>query len=182
MRIIAGRLNGLQAYADGVLEVSGDMVLAQLQQTFFNADLSNAAIDVSTPSQLKKLLNGRTDREIEAGVIVTGIDKSLDMVFDGMVEHFLPKKAGKKRAVIQWDINTPEGERVYQFSVNRGDRDYSRGAGQKPDCRLVVNLPNFLRIASGELNGIIALAKGQLIVKTGLFLARAQQSWFDFTR
>lgn len=183
LRTIAGQLNGLQAYADGALQVTGDLVLAQLQQTFFNADLSDAVLDISTPNQLKKLIDGRTDAELEAGVIVTGVDKALDMVFDGMVEYFLPHKAGKKKAVIQWDISTPDGLRIYQFRVDRGQREYSRGAAsQKPDCRLAVNLPNFLRIASGQLNGIIALAKGQLKVKTGLLLARTQQSWFDFNR
>jgi putative sterol carrier protein len=182
LRLVAGRLNGLQAYADGKLQVVGDMVLAQLQQTFFNTDLSRAALNISTPSQLSKLIRDRSNEEIEAGVSVTGVDRALDMVFKGMVEHFLPHKAKAKSAIVQWDIHTPEGIRSYQFRVNRGACSYDRGTPNKSNVTLSAKLPSFLRIVAGQLDGIRALATGKIKVRGNIFLARSHQGWFDFSR
>jgi putative sterol carrier protein len=182
LRLIAGRLNGMQAYADSLLEVSGDLVLAQLQQTFFNADLSQAELRVSRPSELARLIRDRTDAEMEAGILVTGVDRALDLVFQGMVDHYLPGKAGKKRAVVQWDFETPEGPRSYQFVSDRGRCHYVRGCPEKANVRLSASLPNFLRIAAGQLNGIVALARGKIRVHGNILLARSFQGWFDLSR
>jgi putative sterol carrier protein len=182
LRLVAGRLNGMQAFADSLLEVTGDLVLAQLQQTFFNADLSQAELNVSTPSGLARLIRDRTDAEIEAGITVTGVDRALDLVFRGMVDHYLPAKAGNRRAVVQWDFQTPEGPRSYQFVSDRGRCHYLRGCSEKANVRLSATLPNFLRIAAGQLNGIVALATGRIKVQGNILLARSQQGWFDLTR
>ncbi len=182
LRLIAGRLNGMQAFADSQLEVSGDFVLAQLQQTFFNADLSGAELNVSKPSELARLIRDRSDAEIDAGIKVTGVDRALDLVFQGMVDHYLPAKAGNKRAVVQWDFATPEGPRCYQFVSDRGRCRYQRGVSEKPNVTLSASLPNFLRIAAGQLNGIVALAKGKIKVRGNILLARSHQGWFDLTR
>lgn len=182
LRLIAGRLNGMQAYADSQLEVSGDLVLAQLQQTFFNADLSQAELNVSRPSDLARLIRDRTDAEIDAGILVTGVDRALDLVFQGMVDHYLPGKAGNKRAVVQWDFQTPEGPRSYQFVSDRGRCHYLRGCPEKANVRLSASLPNFLRIAAGQLNGIVALARGKIRVHGNILLARSFQGWFDLSR
>lgn len=182
LRLIAGRLNGLQAYSDGKLQVVGDLVLAQRQQTFFNADLSGAALNISTPSQLSRLIRDRSSEEIEAGVSVTGVDRALDMVFKGMVEHFLPHKAKTKSAIIQWEIHTREGIRRYQFQVNRGACNFIRGTPNKPNVTLSAKLPSFLRIVAGQLDGLRALATGKIKVRGNILLARSHQGWFDLTK
>lgn len=179
LRLIAGKLNGLQAYANGELRLGGDTVVAQLQQMWFDVDLREAKIDISTPSQLRKLLAGRADAEIEAGVMVTGTDTALDKVFEGMVEHFLPEKAGKKRAVIQFSVRTPDGDKTYYLSIDNGDCSYSRGQHRDPNVTLMIRLPNFMRLIAGELDGIVALMQGHIKVKGNILLARSLQSWFD---
>lgn len=180
IRLIAGKLNGLQAYANGELRLTGDTVVAQLQQMWFDVDLKEAKIDISTPSQLKKLLGGRNDAEIEAGVMVTGTDVALDKVFQGMVDHFLPEKAGKKRAVIQFSVRTQnDGDKLYYLSFDSGTCRYSRGQHNDPNVTLMLKLPNFMRLVAGELDGIVALMQGHIKVKGNILLARSLQSWFD---
>jgi len=179
IRLIAGKLNGMQAFADGELRLGGDTVIAQLQQMWFDVDLREARINISTPSQLKKLLAGRADREIEAGVMVTGTDNALDLVFQGMVDHFLPDKAGKKRAVIQFSVRTPDGDKPYYLSIDSGTCAYSRGQHKDPNVTLMIRLPNFMRLIAGELDGIVALMQGHIKVKGNILLARSLQSWFD---
>lgn len=182
LRLIAGRLNGLQAYSDGDLTIVGDTVVAQLQQTWFDVDLSEARLDISRPSQLRKLLSGRTDGEIEAGIVVTGLDTALDLVFQGMVDHFLPAKTGRKRVVIQFNVRAQAGDRAYQLCVDRGVCSYQRGEHPKPNATLLLRLPNFLRIVAGELDGIRALMQGQIKVRGNILLARSLQGWFDRSR
>jgi putative sterol carrier protein len=179
LRLIAGRLNGLQAYSNGDLRMSGDTVIAQLQQMWFDVDLREAKIDISTPSQLRKLLGGRADAEIEAGVLITGTDNALDKVFQGMVDHFLPEKAGKKRVVIQFSVRTQDGDKTYYLSIDNGACSYSRGQHRDPNVTLMIRLPNFMRLIAGELDGIMALMQGHLKVKGNILLARSLQSWFD---
>lgn len=179
VRLLAGRLNGMQAFNDGDLEARGDLAVAQLQQHWFDIDTSSAPIHISRPSELRKLLAGRGDAEIEAGVIVTGIDRVLDLIFDGMVDHFLPQKAGRKRAVIQFSVRTDEGDRAYYLDVDRGRCTRTKGTHPSPNVTIMCRLPNFMRLVSGELDGIRALMQGSVRVRGNILLARGLQNWFD---
>ena len=179
LRVVAGRISGLQAYSDGALGVNGDVVLALLQQTFFDADLSGAKLDISRPSELRRLLQGRNDAEIEVGAEITGLDQVLDQVFDGMVKHFLPKRAGRSGGAFEWSVRTNEGDKVYHFIVDGGRASFRRGAADKHRVTFMTRLPNFLRLIAGELDGLRALAQGKIKVKGNLLLARSFQGWFD---
>ncbi|MDH5674371.1 MAG: SCP2 sterol-binding domain-containing protein [Myxococcales bacterium] len=182
LRVIAGRLNGLQAYSSGQLQVQGDQTLALLQQRFFDVDLSQAELSISTPRELARLLSGRSDAEIRAGTSVTGAERALEQVFQGMVEHYLPRKGPRRRAVVEFSIRTDEGDKLYQFSADRGGASYGKGSREKSSVRLMMSLPNFLRMVAGQLGGIEALAQGKVKVRGNILLARGVQSWFDMSR
>jgi hypothetical protein len=179
LRLVAGRTSGLQAYSDGSLSVNGDAVLALQQQTFFDADLSGAQLAISRPSELKRLLAGRSDAEIEAGAQITGLDKVLDQVFDGMVQHFVPRRAGRSGGAFEWSVRTPEGDKVYHLNIDGGRASYRRGGHEKPRVTFMTRLPSFMRLVAGELDGLRALAQGRLKVKGNLLLAKSFQGWFD---
>jgi len=179
LRLIAGRVHGLQAYADGELRLRGDLVIAQLQQLWFDVDLSGAVIRISTPSQLRKLISGRSEEEIEAAVHVLGPDVALDKVFQGMVDHFLPEKASRRCVVAQFSVRTPQGDKAYHLFAGGGSCRYGRGRHEAPNVTLLLRLPSLLRIAAGELDGVVALVRGQVKVKGNILLARSLQSWFD---
>jgi putative sterol carrier protein len=179
LRIFAGRLSGLQARSDGSLEVTGDVAMALRQQLWFDADLSRAELSVSTPGELARLLEGRTDAEIEAGIQVTGTDRALGRVFSGMVAHFLPEKAKRKPAVVEFVIRTPDGERTYQFVADRAGARYHQGRVDKPNVKLQMRFPDFLRMAAGRLDSIRAFTHGKVRVRGNLLLARKIPGWFD---
>ncbi len=182
LRIVAGRLNGLEPFSDGRLRVTGEQTLALKQQLWFDTDLSQAGLSISTPSELARLIEGRSDAEIDIGTAVTGVDKALDQVFSGMVEHFLPRKGPRKRSVVQFDIQTSDGVRVYQFVADRNGASYHRDEGESANVRLRVELANFLRMVAGKLDAIKALAKGKVKVRGNILLARGVQGWFDMSR
>jgi putative sterol carrier protein len=111
--------------------------------------------------------------------MITGTDNALDKVFQGMVDHFLSEKAGKKRCVIQFSVRTQDGDKLYYLTIDNGDCSYSRGQHRDPNVTLMIRLPNFMRLIAGELDGIMALMQGHLKVKGNILLARSLQSWFD---
>jgi putative sterol carrier protein len=182
LRLVAGTLSGLQAFSSGGLAVTGDVALALRQQVWFDADMSRAELAISTPSELARLLEGRTDAEIEAGVQVTGTDRALERVFKGMVDHFLTRQAGRKPAVVEFVIATPDGERTYQFVSDRAGARYWEGRRDKPNVKLHVRLPEFLRMVAGRLDGIRAFAQGKVRVRGNLLIARKIPGWFDMSR
>lgn len=178
LRILAGRLNGLQAFASGLLRVSGEQAFALSQQLWFDVDMSKARIDISTPSQLRKLIAGRNDDEIEIGIAVTGIGTAMQQIFDGMVEHYLPHKGPRKRTVVEFSVRTSEGDRVYQF-VADDEPSFHAGSRESAQVTLMLRFPTFLRMVAGELDGIVALAQGKVKLRGNILTARNLQSWFD---
>lgn len=181
LRIIAGRLNGLQAFSDGALRVTGEAVLALKQQLWFGVDMSQAGLKMSKPSELARVLEGRSDEELEAGVELTGIDTALDQVFRGMVEQYLPHKGPRKRSIVGFSVRTSAGDRLYQFIADPHGAAFERGSKEKPDVTLMMRSATFLRIVSGKLDGLIALAQGKIKFRGNILLARKVQSWFDMS-
>lgn len=182
LRIVAGTLTGLEPFSDGRLRVTGDQIIALKQQLWFDTDLSKAELNISKPSELARLIEGRSDVEINIGTSVTGVDKALEQVFRGMLEHYLPRKGPRKRSVVQFEIQSPEGERVYQFIADRSGSTYQKGARESANVKIKVELANFLRMVAGKLDSIKALALGKVKVRGNILLARGVQSWFDLSR
>jgi putative sterol carrier protein len=131
------------------------------------------------PNDLVKLIEGRSDAEIVARFGELGVDSALDRVFEGMVEAFLPARAGKDAAVIQWDLMTPEGPRVYQLVVANGQCSYNRDALNDARVSLKVAIPDFLRLITGKLGGVQAFFTGKLKVGGDVLFAQEQEKWFE---
>lgn len=182
LRVVSGSVNGLQAYSDGQLRVSGQQVLALGQQLWFNVDLSRAKLTISTPRELARLVEGRSDEELEAGVAITGVDAALDQVFVGMVDHYLSHKGPRKRTVVEFSIRTQVGDKLLQFVADGERSSYHVGSTEKPVVTLLLRMPTFLRIVSGKVDGLIALAQGHIKLRGNILVARNVQGWFDMKR
>jgi len=130
------------------------------------------------PQDLLKMIDGRSDAEILSRFSELGVDSALDRVFDGMVEAFLPDRAGKDSAVIQWDLMTPDGPRVYQLVVAKGKCTRNRDALSQPRVSLKIAVPDFLRLITGKLGGLQAFFQGKLKVGGDVLFAQQQEKWF----
>lgn len=137
--------------------------------------------EISTPEQLAKAVEGRSDEEINAAMKAAGLESALDRVFEGMVGAFLPDKAKGQSAVIQWDVVTPEGKRTYQMKVHDDKAEYLKGARESARVTLTLSLPDFLRVITGRLNGQTAFFQGKLKLSGDMMFAQTQQSWFRIT-
>lgn len=137
-----------------------------------------AELNISTPAELRNLIEGRSDDEINMTIRELGVDDALDRVFKGMEEAFLPDKAAGQSAVVQWDLTTPDGERVYHVVFANGTCKAARGAGDSPRVTLRAAIPDFLRVITGKLSGPTAFFQGKLKVAGDVLFAQTQQNWF----
>src|SRR5262245_26196182 len=127
---------------------------------------------------LAAMIDGRSDEEIVAGVESRGAEKVLDEVFRGMVDAFMPEKAGDKSAVIGYEIDVGGKTHSYQLKVGGGRCQLMKGAPEPARTTLVATAPNFLRLITGKLNGMLAFMSGKLKLRGDMMFAQTMQSWF----
>lgn len=137
-----------------------------------------ADFQASSPAELRALIEGRSDDEINAGLKAGGVASSLDKIFEGMVEAFLPEKAGGQSAVIQYDVSAPDGKHSYQLKVADGKCQLGKGAAESARVTLTLAAPDFLRLVTGKLNGQTAFFQGKLKLSGDMMFAQTMQSWF----
>jgi putative sterol carrier protein len=130
-----------------------------------------------SPEAFNELFTGKSDEEIQA--LVKGNEAALlDGVFASMQAAFNPAAAGDDSAVIQYDINSRAGEMRYQLKVNEGTCTVAMGAAEEPRVTLALNLPDFLRMVTGELNGMQAFTAGKLKITGDLMFSAKIATWF----
>jgi len=130
-------------------------------------------------ADLAALVSGRSDEEINKGIEEQGVDTVLTQIFEGMKAAFLPAAAAGQSAVIQYDVAAPSGIRSWQVKVADGKCDVASSTAEAASITLGIGLPNFLRLLSGELDGMTAFMSGQLTVTGDVMLATMMQSWFQ---
>lgn len=135
--------------------------------------------NITNPQDLRNALKGQSDADIIAGVTAQGIDNVLDLVFAGMKIAFQPAKAGGQAAVIQYNVDTAEGLKSYQIVVKDGTCDVNKGGTATPRVTLILNLANFLKLITNNLNGMQAFMTGALKVTGDVMFAQTMQGWFD---
>jgi hypothetical protein len=129
-------------------------------------------------AELAALIEGRSDEEIVRGVEARGITTVLDTVFAGMVDAFLPEKAGSECAVVQYDVTASGKTYPYHFTVADGRCTLGKGPGPAPRVTVTLGLPHFLRLVGGSLNATLAYMTGKLRVRGELLLAQRMTGWF----
>ena len=135
--------------------------------------------DTNNPEALAQLLEGRSDEEINEFVNAAGIDTVLAQVFDAMKERLDPQKAAGQTAVVQWDVNAPDGVHSYQFKVENGAGSWTQGTPDTPRVTLTFSLADFLRFVSGQLDGMQAFMGGKLRLAGDMMFATTLQTWFN---
>ncbi len=137
-----------------------------------------ADFEASSPEELRALIEGKSDDEINAALKASGVEKALDAVFDGMVKAFLPEKAGGQSAVIQYDVLAQDGKHSYQLKIIDGKCSFLKGSPESARVTLSLAAPDFLRLVTGKLNGQTAFFQGKLKLSGDMMFAQTMQSWF----
>ena len=135
--------------------------------------------DANNPELLAQLLEGRSDEEINAFATAAGVDTVLAQVFDAMKERLDPQKSAGQSAVVQWDVNAPDGTHSYQFKVENGSGSWTQGTSDTPRVTLTFSLADFLRFVAGQLDGMQAFMGGKLRLAGDMMFATTLQTWFN---
>jgi len=136
-------------------------------------------MDISNAKQLSEILENRSDEEIIKTVSDLGVEDSLEKVFEGMEKAFLPDQAAGQSAIIQWDVQAPGGPFRYQLKVENGACKSQKNGTDKARVTLAVELPTFLRVITGKVNGQQAFFTGKLKLSGDMMFAMTQEKWFD---
>jgi putative sterol carrier protein len=130
-----------------------------------------------TPQEFKEMVKGRSDEELLGGA-KGNEDALLDGIFAGMEAAFDPSKAAGQTAEIQYEIDTPAGVRKYRIGVDKGTCTIERGSANKPRVTVGVNLPNFIRLITGELDGTQAFMARKLRIAGDIMFSQNLNNWF----
>lgn len=135
-------------------------------------------LNITDPSSLRRALDGRSDDEI---LVALGgrYEQTCAHVFQAMKQAFLPEKAGRETAVIQYEVKAPDAVHTYQVAVAAGKCEVSPGTAASPRVTLKLALCDFLRLVSGRLNGMQAFFTGKLRVSGDMMFAQTMQGWFQ---
>src|SRR5579872_2934487 len=137
-----------------------------------------AEIKITGAADLGAAIDGRSDDEINTG-LAGKYEQTCQQVFDGMVEHFLPEKAGPESATIQYDVTAPDAVHKFQLKVAGGKAEVLKGAPGPARVTLALSFPDFLRLVSGKLDGMQAFFSGKLKLSGDMMFAQTMQGWFN---
>ena len=140
--------------------------------------MSDASTD-DARNALAELVEGHSDDEITKAAEELGVDTLLDQVFGGMEQAFQPEKAAGQSAVVQWDVDAPDGKHSRTVHIADGTCKVEPGAAESPRLTLTLTLPDFLRFVAGQLDGMQAFMSGKLKLQGDMMFAQALQTWFD---
>ena len=135
--------------------------------------------DIGSREELAKMIEGKSDEEINAGVAELGTEKVLGQIFEHMAKDaFRPERAGNQSAVVGWDITSPEGTHGYQLKIADGTCTAVSGSAEPARVTLGMALPDFLRFITGKLDGMQAFMTGKLKLSGDMMFAQSMQAWF----
>jgi putative sterol carrier protein len=138
-------------------------------------------MDLASVSSIASAIEGKSDDEIVA--LGQGDDRGiagiLDTLFEGMPTAFKPEAAAGKKAVIQYEITTPDGARAYALKVEDGTCTLIKGAAESPRMTLILSFPDFLRLSVGKLDGMNAFMSGKMKIKGDMMFGQQMANWFE---
>lgn len=140
-------------------------------------EIDISSIDM-TPEQFAEMIRGASDSEIETGMRTAGLDAVLDRIFEGMVERFDASKAKDVATDIQWLVTDQGNEYPYLVSIKDGTCTAGRGRGESPKVTFTMTVVPFMRLISGQENGVQLFMKGALKVGGDLMFSQRVQTFF----
>ena len=125
----------------------------------------------------REMVKDRSDEEILTGV-KGNEEVLLDGIFDAMKEAFDPSAAVGQNAIIQYDLDTPQGLVSYQVKVDNGTCAIEKGTSGEARVTLAMSLSNFLRLMAGVLDAMQAFMSGQLKISGDVMFSQNVGNWF----
>jgi len=126
---------------------------------------------------LSKAIAGKSDRQI-ADACVGRCADVVRAVAQEFPSYFIAECADTDGVVVGYEVSTPDGPQAFQIAIGRGRCRILDEHDASPDVRLRVALPDFLRLACGQLSATRAFITGRVKVTGSILIARRMQHWF----
>lgn len=103
---------------------------------------------------------------------------TIDEVFEHMVQSFHPEVAGTMEVTYQFDLKGDTGGKWW-VQVADGKAMLSKGEVESPTVVFVANVPDYIKIAQGQLDGMTAFLQGKLAIKGDVGVATLLPRLFE---
>ncbi len=136
-------------------------------------------VPASDEAELIEFLNGHSDGEVTALANSFGVDVVLARVLSGMRDRFRSDQAEGLDAVVRWDIRAGDETHTFHMAVKDGGLSVAMGPpADPPRVMLGLDLPDFLRLIVGQLDGMQAFMSGRLRLSGDMLFASNIDRWF----
>lgn len=129
-------------------------------------------------AQIAEGIKNKSDDEVIAllAEMGGGTEGALDKVFEGMGQALNPEAA--QDAIIGYELK--DGDAQYNYAVVVKDKTATIEKREPSDARVTLQLTvvNFLRLISGQLDGMQAFMSGKLKLKGDMMFAQQMQRMF----
>lgn len=129
---------------------------------------------------VKELVDSTAPEDIPGAVTrhYGGVDAALDHVFDLYRRSFAPEQADGAAGKFQFNVITPDGERVYVLTIRDGTCEVAKGPDAEPTCAIRLEMTDFLRMTTNNTNGAMLAMSGKLEVTGDIMASMNLASWF----
>jgi putative sterol carrier protein len=136
-----------------------------------------AAVTDDPQAMLQEAVKGKSDAEIMEFVgNLGGAESMLDVTFEGMKSALNPDKA--QDCIIGYELT--DAGNTFPYAVIIKDKQCTYEKRDPSDARVTLGLsvPDYLRLISGELDGMQAFMQGKLKLKGDMMFAQQIQGMF----
>jgi putative sterol carrier protein len=134
--------------------------------------------DTPSPAELAEAIKGLSDEDLAKQIKEQGLDGTLQQIFAGMQDAFLPDKAAGQTVTIQYDIETDEGTKSWKVEIADGKCVTSEGTADSPRLTLQLKLTDFVRLIFNQADGTQLFMSGKLKLKGDMMFAMQMQNFF----
>jgi hypothetical protein len=137
------------------------------------------AIQKRSRAALRKLVAGTSDPELERRV---GSQAAERMLFEGMARSFVPRYAfGFEGDIVYELVHVTDGARppdLWTITIKDDRASVSRGDGRDPAVRVRVQIPDFWRLAAGEIEPTAPIMEGRMEIEGDFQVASRLREMF----
>ena len=136
--------------------------------------------DSVSPEQFAQLIaSAENDDQIKEVIHQVGTDKTLDRVFEGFEQRFLPDRAEDVAADVMFVIKDDGEEHSYTVSIKDKTCTAKNEAVADPRTTLTTDLASFLKLIAGVEDGMKLFMGGKLKVSGDLMFSTRLMTFFD---
>ena len=137
------------------------------------------SVDQISPEQFAELVANASDDQIEEAIHAAGTKETLNRIFDNFPERFQPDKAQGVDADIQFVVTDQGQEFPHLVSVRNGTCTTEERAADDPKVTLTTDLVSFVKLITGQAQGVQLFMTGKLKVSGDLMFSQRIMTFFE---